>query len=116
MIKRIVEISNPAYLYLKNSQLLIDQEHQTIAQIAIEDIGVLILESNAISITQPLIIACQQRKAAIIFCDDKYLPYSTILPIFEGNTLHQKILKQQINIIEPTRKNLWKQIIKHKIT
>jgi CRISPR-associated protein Cas1 len=48
--------------------------------------------------------------------DERHLPYSTILPISEGNNLHQKILKQQINITEPVRKNLWKQVIRQKIT
>ena len=115
MIKRIVEVSNPSYLHLKHRQLLIDQDHETVAQIPIEDIGALILESHAISITQPLIIECQKNNVAIIFCDEKHLPYSTILPIAEGNSLHQKILKTQINITEPTRKRLWKQIIIQKI-
>ncbi len=116
MIKRIVEVSNPSYLHLKNKQLLIDQNHKTVAQIPIEDIGALILEHSAISITQPLIIACQKNNIAIIFCDEKHLPYSTILPIAEGNNLHQKILKQQLSISEPIRKSLWKQVIQCKIT
>ncbi len=116
MIKRIVEVSNPSYLHLKNKQLLIEQNHQVIAQVPIEDIGALILEHSAINITQPLIIECQKHNASIIFCDEKHLPYSTILPLAEGNKLHQKILKQQINITEPVRKNLWKQVIQHKIT
>jgi CRISPR-associated protein Cas1 len=115
MIKRIIEISNPSYLHLKHKQLLIDQNHETIAQVSIEDIGALILEHSAISLTQPLIIECQKHNVAIIFCDEKHLPYSTILPISEGNSLHQKILKIQINISEPTRKNLWKQVIIQKI-
>ncbi len=115
MIKRIVEVSNPSYLHLKNKQLLIEQNHQQVAKIPIEDIGVLILENNAISLTQPLIIECQKNNTAIIFCDEKHLPYSTILPLAEGNNLHQKILKQQINITEPVRKRLWKQIIQQKI-
>lgn len=115
MIKRIVEVSNPSYLHLKHKQLLIDQNHELVAQIPIEDIGALVLEHSAISITQPLIIECQKHHVAIIFCDEKHLPYSTILPISEGNTLHQKILKQQINISEPIRKRLWKQIIIQKI-
>jgi len=115
MIKRIVEISNPSYLHLKHKQLLINQDHEEVAQIPIEDIGALILEHSAISVTQPLIIECQKNNVAIIFCDEKHLPYSTILPIAEGNNLHNKILKQQINITEPTRKNLWKQIIIQKI-
>lgn len=115
MIKRIVEVSNPSYLHLKNKQLSIEQDHEQVAQIPIEDIGVLILEHSAICLTQPLIIECQKNNTAIIFCDEKHLPYATILPIAEGNNLHQKILKQQINITEPVRKNLWKQIIQQKI-
>ncbi|SMN10690.1 CRISPR-associated protein Cas1 [uncultured Candidatus Thioglobus sp.] len=115
MIKRIVEVSNPSYLHLKNKQLIIEQDHQQVAQVPIEDIGVLILEHSTISITQLLIIECQKNNVAIIFCDEKHLPYSTVLPIAEGNNLHQKILKQQINITEPVRKNLWKQIIQQKI-
>ncbi|WXU00552.1 MAG: CRISPR-associated endonuclease Cas1 [Catillopecten margaritatus gill symbiont] len=115
MIKRIVEVSNPSYLYLKNKQLIIEQAHEVVAQVPIEDIGVLILEHSAINITQPLIIECQKNNTAIVFCDEKHLPYSTILPISEGNNLHQKILKQQINISEPVRKNLWKQVIQQKI-
>jgi len=116
MIKRIVEVANPSYLHLKYKQLLIDQGREQVAQIPIEDIGALVLEHSAIRISQPLIIECQKNNVAIIFCDEKHLPYSTILPIAEGNNLHNKILKQQINITEPTRKNLWKQIIIQKIT
>jgi len=115
MIKRIIEISNPSSLCLKHKQLLIEQSHEQVAQIPIEDIGALILEHGAISLTQPLIIECQKNNVAIIFCDEKHLPYSTILPIADGNTLHQKILKTQINITEPIRKRLWKQIIIQKI-
>ncbi|VVM19131.1 hypothetical protein BSPWISOXPB_3689 [uncultured Gammaproteobacteria bacterium] len=116
MIKRIIEVSNPSYLHLKNKQLIIEQAHEVVAQVPIEDIGVLILEHSAITITQPLIIECQENNTAVIFCDERHLPYSTILPISEGNNLHQKILKQQINITEPVRKNLWKQVIRQKIT
>jgi len=115
MIKRIVEVSSPSYLSLKNKQLFIEQNHEIVAQVPIEDMGVLILEHSAISITQPLIIECQKNNTAIIFCDEKHLPYSTILPIAEGNNLHQKILKQQINISDPVRKRLWKQIVQQKI-
>lgn len=115
MIKRIIEVSNPSYLHLKNKQLKIEQERIEVASIPIEDIGALILEHSAIIISQPLIIECQKNNTAIIFCDEKHLPYSTILPISEGNNLHQKVLKQQINITQPARKNLWKQIIQQKI-
>ncbi len=115
MIKRIIDISDAAYLHLKHQQLYIDKQNETVGQIPIEDLGVLILQHPAIVFTQQLIIACQKNKVVIIFCDEKHLPYSVILPIAESNTLHNKILKQQLNITEPVRKRLWKQIVQQKI-
>lgn len=115
MIKRIIDISERSYLHLKQNQLLIDQEGETVGQIPIEDLGVLILQNPAIVITQQLIIACQENKVILIFCDNKRLPYSVILPIVESNNLHNKILKQQISVSEPIKKNLWKQIVELKI-
>ena len=115
MIKRIIDIGDTAYLHLKHQQLLIDKRGETVGQIAIEDLGVLILQHPAIVLTQQVIIACQKNKVVIVFCDEKHLPYSVILPIAESHTLHNKILKQQMAITEPTRKRLWQQIVQHKI-
>ena len=39
MIKRTIDISEPAYLHLKHQQLLIDKQGETIAQIPIEDLA-----------------------------------------------------------------------------
>ncbi|MBL4743728.1 MAG: CRISPR-associated endonuclease Cas1, partial [Cycloclasticus sp.] len=84
MIKRIVDISEQAFLHLKHQQLFIDKQGDTVGQVPIEDLGVLILQHPAIVLTQQVIIACQKNKAIIIFCDDKHLPYSVILPIAES--------------------------------
>ncbi len=116
MIKRTIDISEPAYLHLKHQQLLIDKKGETIAQIPIEDIGTLILQHPAIIITQAAVITCQKHNVALVFCDERYLPYSLLLPISDGNNLHAKILKQQIALTLPTKKRLWSQIVKQKIT
>ena len=116
MIKRIIDISDQAYLHLKNQQLLIDKQGETVGQIPIEDLGVLILQHPAIVLTQQVIIHCQKNKVVIIFCDEKHLPYSVILPIAESHTLHNKILKEQTAVTEPMRKRLWQQIVQKKIT
>jgi CRISPR-associated protein Cas1 len=115
MIKRIIDISEAAYVRLKHQQLVIEKQSEIVGQVPIEDLGVLILQHPAIVLTQQLIVACQKNKVVIVFCDEKHLPYSLILPIGEGHTLHNKILKQQIAISEPTRKRLWQQIVQHKI-
>ncbi len=115
MIKHIIDISEAGYIHLKHQQLVIEKQGEIAGRVAIEDLGVLILQHPAIVLTQQVIIACQKNKVVIIFCDDKHLPYSIILPISESNTLHNKILKQQLTVTEPTRKRLWKQIVQHKI-
>lgn len=115
MIKRIIDISEPAYLHLKNKQLLIDKNNETVGSLPIEDLGVVILENSQIVITQSVIIACQKNNVAIIFCDECHLPYSVMLPVSDANTLHNKILRQQIEMTKPAKKNLWKQVVIHKI-
>lgn len=115
MIKRIIDVSEPAYLHLKNQQLLIDKNGTTVGSIPIEDLCVVILEHPQIVITQMAVIACQKNNIALVFCDDKHLPYSLLLPVSDANTLHNKIFRQQIEMTKPTKKRLWQQIVIHKI-
>lgn len=116
MIKRIIDISEAAYLHLKDRQLLIDKKGSTVGRIPIEDIGAVILENPAIVLTQQVVIACQQNNVALVFCDERHLPYSTLLPISDANTLHTKILQRQIELSLPSKKRLWGQIVRHKIS
>jgi CRISPR-associated protein Cas1 len=115
MIKRIIDISEAAYLHLKNRQLLIDKKGETVGSIPIEDIGAVILEHPSIVLTQQVVIASQQNNVALVFCDDRHLPYSVLLPISDANTLHTKILQQQISLTLPAKKRLWAQIVRHKL-
>jgi len=115
MIKRTIDVSKPSYLSLKNQQLLIDQEGKTVGNIPVEDLGILILEHPAITITQGVILACQKNNVGLVFCDERHLPYSTLLPLSEGNQLHSKVLRQQIKISQPSKKRLWKKIVQEKI-
>lgn len=116
MIKRTIDISEPAYLHLKHQQLLIDKKGETIAQIPIEDLGIVILQDPAIVITQAVVVACQKNNVVLVFCDERHLPYSVLLPVSEGNNLHNKILQQQLCLKLPIKKRLWQQVVKRKIT
>ena len=98
MIKRIVDISEQAYLRLENKQLLVDKQGVTAARIAVEDLGVLILEHPAIVISQAVVIACQKNNVALVFCDAQHLPYSVALPLSDGNALHSKEIRKQIEL------------------
>jgi CRISPR-associated protein Cas1 len=115
MIKRIIDISEPAYLHVNHQQLMIDRKGETLASVPIEDLGVIILQNPAIVITQAVIIACQKNNVVLVFCDERHLPYSVLLPISEGNNLHSKVLQQQLNLKLPAKKRLWQQVVKQKI-
>jgi len=115
MIKRIVDISENAWLHVRQNQLIIERDGEEIGSLPVEDLGVLILEHPAIVVSQKAVIACQQQGAVIVFCDERRLPYSITLSVAEGHTLHSKIIREQIAATLPTKKRLWKQVIQYKI-
>jgi len=115
VIKRIIDISEQAYLHIRNKQLLIERGGETVGQVPVKDLGVVILQHPAIVISQSAIITCQQKGVVIVFCDLCHLPYSVLLPLSNGHTLHTKIMREQIAISQPTKKRLWQQIIQQKI-
>ena len=114
MIKRIIEISSPARLSLKNQQMVIDRDGFETTTVPIEDIGILISDHPQTSHTQGLLAACFENKAAVIICDRRHMPSAVFLPL-DGNSLHSKTIAKQIQIKEPTRKRLWQEIIQAKI-
>lgn len=114
MIKRIIEIGNPARLSLKNQQMVIDRDGFELATVPIEDMGVLILDHPQVSHSHGLLSACSENNVAVIICNGKHLPVAVLAPL-EGNSLHTKTIARQVQITEPTRKQLWKAIVQAKI-
>ncbi|HHT9112553.1 MAG: type II CRISPR-associated endonuclease Cas1 [Planctomycetes bacterium] len=114
MIKRIVEISNPARLFLRNQQMVVDREGFESVSIPVEDMGILILDHPAITHTQGLLTACFKHNVAVLICDEKHLPGGIFFPL-EGNSLHSRTIAQQVQITEPIRKRLWQAIVRAKI-
>lgn len=115
MIKRIIDISQKSYLHINNQQLIIEQQGVLTGTIPIEDLGVVILQHPGIVITQRVVIACQENNVVLVFCNERYLPYSVIFPLVDGNSLHSKIIQQQVNIKTTSKNRLWKSIVKQKI-
>lgn len=114
MIKRIIDVSNPSYLHMRDYQMIVEQKKNEIERVPIEDMGVLILSNPAITISSSLISSCQQNNCIIVFCDRKHLPVSILLPL-SGNSMHSKILNIQTGVKKPTKKRLWQKIVVAKI-
>ena len=79
-----------------------------------EDLGVLILDSPEIQLTQASLVAAADGGAAVILCGRDHHPSALLLPMF-GNTTHTERLADQISANAPLKKRLWQQIVKAKL-
>lgn len=127
MIKRTLCFSNPAYLSLKNGQLVIKLPEveknddlpetfkaEAVKTIPIEDVGVVVLDHRQITVTQALLGALLDNNCAVIICDARHLPTGLLLPL-EGNTLQSERFNDQIEASLPLKKQLWQQTVQAKI-
>ena len=115
MIKRTLYFGNPAYLKTKNEQLLIDlDEMDEPKSVPIEDIGLVILDHQQITITQAVMAKLLQNNTAIITCDNTHHPVGLQLCL-DGHTLQSQKFKAQINASSPLKKHLWQQTVSKKI-
>ena len=119
MIKRTLFFGNPAYLSLKNNQLVIKLNEAAMGQdvtktIPIEDIGVIVLEDRQITITNGALDALLQNNCAVVTCDEKHMPVGMLLPL-EGHTVQSERFRWQIEASLPLKKQLWQQTVQAKI-
>jgi CRISPR-associated protein Cas1 len=118
MIKRTLYFGNPAMLKLKDKQLSIEtvDEHGEVKtkSAAVEDIGVIIIDSPQITLTSGLLQALQENNVALITCDYRHMPQSLLLPL-EGNSIQQERYDAQLAASEPLKKQLWQQTVTQKI-
>lgn len=127
MIKRTLYFGNPAYLSLKNAQLIVrlpevekndllpsEFKKESMASIPIEDIGIVILDHKQLTITQALIEALLSNNVALITCNSSHHPTGLMLPLCV-NTLQNERFRIQIDASEPLKKQLWAQIVTQKI-
>lgn len=120
MIKRTLYFGNPAYLSCQNNQLVIGipnakgYDKLLGNTVPIEDIAVVVLDHQQITVTQHLLTKLSENNVAFINCDEKHLPSSLMLNL-SGHTLQQVRFKHQLNASLPLKKQLWQQTIKCKI-
>lgn len=127
MIKKTLYFGNPAYLSLKNAQMVIKlpevenndtlpdsfKAKNTITK-PIEDIGIVVLDNKQITITSGLLEALLENNSAVITCDSKGMPTGLVLPLY-GNTTQNERFRAQIEASLPLKKQLWQQTIQQKI-
>ena len=122
MIKRTLYFGNPTYLKTTNEQMVIEMydpanggtgtgETKTVP---IEDIGIVILDHQQITITQSLLAKLLSNNTAVITCDHTHHPVGLQLCL-DGHTLQSQKFKVQIAASAPLKKQLWQQTVSAKI-
>ena len=115
MIKRTLYFGQAAYLSLRDGQLLVRlPAEERSRSIPIEDIGVLILDHQQISITHGLMNALEAHKCALITCSASHMPSSLFLPL-DAHSLQSERFQTQIEATLPLKKQLWQQTVRMKI-
>jgi CRISPR-associated protein Cas1 len=115
VIKRIIDISEgPTYLQIENDQLVLTRHADRVAAIPCEDIGVVLIDHPAVTYTHAALTRLLHHGAVVIPCGKDHLPAGILLPL-ENNDLHTARLRAQVKAGLPLRKQLWKQIVEHKI-
>jgi CRISPR-associated protein Cas1 len=115
MIKRIVEISqSKSHLKVRYGQLVIGQNSREISTIPCEDIGVLLIDNQGVSYTHSVFTELLKCGAAVVLCGQNHHPTGILLPL-DSNSIQTERFRQQINVKEPVKKQLWKQIVQAKI-
>jgi CRISPR-associated protein Cas1 len=121
MIKRTLYFGNPTYLSTRDEQLVINLPSHGIdaikkmdTTISIEDIGVVILDHQQITITHSLVAKLLANNVALITCDQTHHPTGMMLNL-DGHQLQSARFKAQVDASQPLKKQLWQQTIKAKI-
>ena len=128
MIKKTLYFENPAYLSLKDRQLVIKlpevEKNNTLPEsfktdavrtVPIEDIGVVILDNKQIVVTHGLLESLLENNCAVITCGSSRMPIGLLLPLV-GNTVQSERFTAQIEASLPLKKQLWQQTVQAKIT
>jgi CRISPR-associated protein Cas1 len=120
MIKRTICIENPAHLKCRNDQLVVSfsgikgMEDIPEKTAPIEDIGIIILEHQQITISHYLLDRLLQNNAALVTCNATHHPSGLLLNL-DGNTVQSERFRAQVEAAEPLKKQLWQQTVKAKI-
>lgn len=109
---RTIVISNNAKLDYQIGYLVVRGAKTT--KIHLNEIGTLIVESTAVSMTSYLLSELMKSKIKVIFCDEKRNPSSELIPYYGCHDTSSKIRKQ-IEWTKDNKDHIWTEIVSEKI-
>ncbi|MBQ4072486.1 MAG: type II CRISPR-associated endonuclease Cas1 [Clostridia bacterium] len=109
---RTVVVKNRAKLDYKLNYLVCRADKET--RVFIPEISVLIVESTGVSITSALLSELIKNKVKVIFCDEKHIPHSQLIGLYDNFHSSKNVLKQ-IEWENKAKQSVWQNIVYHKI-
>lgn len=118
MLKKTLYFGNPCFINCKDLQLIINKKSDAgeniETKIAVEDIGVIIIDHFGVSLTQYSLSLLLENNVAVVICNSSHLPTGMLLNL-DGNSLQSEFFRNQVNASIPLKKQLWQQTISNKI-
>ena len=115
MLNRVLEIAEEnRYLSLNRGFIVIKSKETELGSVPLDDIAVLLLSAQSITITKNILNALSERGCITVLCGKNYAPQSMIIPE-NSHYLFSKIIKSQINTSLPFKKRIWQQVVIKKI-
>ncbi len=111
MIKRTLCIESPCHLKCSNEQLVVSYSHvkgledRADRTVPIEDIGMLVLEHQQITITHFVLDKLVANNVAVIICNDTHHPTGLFMPL-ESSILQSERFRHQIEATVEDKKEL----------
>ncbi len=87
---------------------------EVVKTIPIEDVGIVVLDSPQITLTNALMEALLENNCAVVTCDSLHLPVGLFLPLY-GNKVQTERFTEQVEASLPLKKQLWQQTMQSKI-
>ena len=110
---RVVVVASNAKLDYKLGYLVV-RTVEEVKRVHLSEIGVLMLENTAISLTAYLMCELIQRKVKVIFCDHERNPYAELVPA-HGSQDSSARIRQQLKWPEGVRQQVWTEIVREKL-
>lgn len=109
---RTVVISKNAKLDYQMGYLVV--RGQDTKKIYLNEIGILIIESTAVSLTAYLLSELVKKKIKVIFCDEKRNPSAELLPYYGSHDTSMKV-KRQTDWGKDVKSMVWTEVVTEKI-
>ena len=112
---RTILVSKPCRLSMKERQFVYEPKDEPIVRVPLEDITVIVLETNKAIVTTALLSHIAENNIALFSCDNYHMPNGLFTPFHQHSRLSQ-IAHIQVAMKTPLKKQIWQKIITQKIS